>query len=60
MVHVKKYVWFVKLKYFLLAELQAYIVIKNSYPNPPPIIALSLNYKKKHNSGNSDEIRVIY
>ncbi|XP_076271786.1 THO complex subunit 5 [Rhynchophorus ferrugineus] len=39
------------------AELHAFIVLKNTYPIPPPIFALSLNYKNKYNSTNCDDIR---
>lgn len=38
--------------------MEAYIVVKNSYPSPPPIISLCLNYKGLHHAENSDEIRV--
>lgn len=40
------------------ANLQALVVIKNTYPMPPPIFALNLKYKGScYNGGNSDEIR---
>lgn len=39
------------------ATLQALIVIKNTYPVPPPIFSLNLNYNGNYNSVNCDEIR---
>uniref|UniRef100_A0AAR5Q0U7 THO complex subunit 5 homolog n=1 Tax=Dendroctonus ponderosae TaxID=77166 RepID=A0AAR5Q0U7_DENPD len=41
------------------ANLKAFVVIKNTYPLPPPIFVLDLNYKGHHNSSNCDEIRDI-
>lgn len=40
------------------ATLQTYVVIKNTYPTPPPIFVLNLNYQGSYNSTNCDEIRV--
>ncbi|KAJ8939808.1 hypothetical protein NQ318_012808 [Aromia moschata] len=39
------------------ANLHALIVIKNSYPETPPIFSLCLCYKGMHHSGNCDEMR---
>lgn len=39
------------------AILQAFVVIKNTYPIPPPIFALNLNYNGNYTSQNCDEVR---
>ncbi|XP_030751989.1 THO complex subunit 5 homolog isoform X2 [Sitophilus oryzae] len=39
------------------ATLNLYIVIRNTYPIPAPIVALCLDYKGKYTSTNCDEIR---
>lgn len=43
---------------FIVAVLQAHVIIKNKYPSEAPIFLLSLNYNGTHNSLNSDDIRV--
>lgn len=49
---------FLKLIRFFLAILQAYVVIKNSYPTQAPIFLLNLNYNGSRHAANCDEIRV--
>ncbi|XP_050302709.1 THO complex subunit 5 homolog isoform X2 [Anthonomus grandis grandis] len=39
------------------ACLQTFVVIKNTYPTPPPIFVLNLHYKGEYGSNNCDEIR---
>ncbi|KAJ8932500.1 hypothetical protein NQ314_014620 [Rhamnusium bicolor] len=39
------------------ANMQALIVIKDNYPDTPPMFSLCLNYNGVFHSGNSDEIR---
>lgn len=49
-----------QLHVYVLANLQAFVVIKNDYPVAPPIFSLSLNYKGAKNSQNDDNIRVSF